>query len=678
MSDPVVMSDPDLERLGIDAVRVLAMDAIQEANSGHPGAVMALAPLGFLVWTRHLRHNPHNPQWPDRDRFVLSLGHASMLLYSLLYMSGYDLTLDDIRAFRQWGSPTPGHPERDPERGIETTTGPLGQGVANAVGMALAEKWLAARYNRPGHTVVDHYTYAFCSDGDMQEGISHEVAALAGHLKLGKLIWLYDANEISIEGSTDLSSSTNEGERFEAYGWHVQEVADGNDLASLDAAIRAAREETEQPSLIIVCTTIAFGSPNKAGSESTHGAPLGEDEIRATKENLGYPSVEPFHVDPDAHEAWLSLTRNRGRELEAEWTSRMEAYETVHPELAVEYRLLLSGELPEGWSEEIPDLEAEGAADATRSSSGKVLKGLADRLPNLIGGSADLAPSNKTDTIGGGELQAESPDGRIIRFGIREHGMGGILNGLALHGGIRPFGGTFLIFSDYMRPAIRMAGLIELPVKYVFTHDSIGLGEDGPTHQPVEQLMALRAIPNLMDLRPADPAETVVAWKVAMERTDGPAFFSLTRQKVPALDRTNPVGAEDLRRGAYTVVDAGNGQPRVILIGSGSEVHLAVQARETLEADGIGTRVVSMPSWHLFRQQDQKYIDEVLPPDVRARVSVEAGTTLGWSQWTGADGANVGIDHFGASAPSEVLYERFGITSEAVVEAARAILGGGD
>jgi transketolase len=598
-----------------------------------------------------------------------------MLIYSLLHLSGYELSLDDIRNFRQWGSPTAGHPERDPELGIETTTGPLGQGVGNTVGMALAEKWLAARYNRPGHAVVDHHTYAFCSDGDIQEGISHEVAALAGHLRLGKLIWLYDDNQISIEGSTGLSSSTDEAARFEGYGWHVQRVADGNDLVALDTAIQNARMEAERPSLISVRTVIAFGSPNKAGSESTHGAPLGEDEVRATKENLGYPSLEPFYVDPAAEAAWRALTGSRGEELEQEWADRMHAYEEAFPDLAAELKGVLAGELPPGWDEEIPDLAAEGAADATRSSSGKVLKGLAARIPNLIGGSADLAPSNKTDTIGGGELQPGSPNGRIIRFGIREHGMGGILNGMALHGGIRPFGGTFLIFSDYMRPAIRMASLMGLPVSYVFTHDSIGLGEDGPTHQPVEQVMTLRAIPNLMDMRPADPAETVVAWKMAMERSDGPTFLSLTRQKVPALDRTTPTGAEELRRGAYTLVDAGTDDPQVILIASGSEVHIAVEARETLEAEGIGTRVVSMPSWYLFQRQNQEYQDRVLPPAVTARVSVEAGTTLGWDRWTGSGGASVGIDRFGASAPAEVLYEKYGITAAGVVEAARKAVG---
>ena len=673
---------PELDRLCIDAVRVLSMDAVQRANSGHPGAPMALAPIGYLLWTRHLRHNPADPTWADRDRFVLSVGHASMLVYSLLHLTGYDLSMEEIVNFRQWGSLTPGHPELGRTPGVETTTGPLGQGVANSVGMALAERWLAARFNRAGHNVVDHYTYALCSDGDLMEGISHEVAALAGHQRLGKLIWIFDDNRITIEGGTDLSTSTDQATRFRGYQWHVQHVADGTDLVALDEALAAARADTDRPSLIVMTTRIAEGSPNKAGHHSTHGAPLGEDEISATKTNLAYPSHEPFHVDPDGLAAWRA-TADRGGELQAEWTTRFEAYRAEHPEAAEEFTRMMAGELATGWDAEIPDYESVDKADATRSWSGKVLQAVAAGVPNLIGGSADLGSSNKTDIDGGGDLSADHPDGRVIHFGVREHGMGGVLNGLALHGGIRPFGGTFLIFSDYMRPSIRLAALMGLPVTYVFTHDSIGLGEDGPTHQPIEHLMSLRSIPDLLDLRPADAAETAVAWRIAMERADGPTWLSLTRQGVPALDRTVLASAAGARRGAYVLAEAsgiqgpgadGEAAPEVVLIASGSEVGLALEAKVILEAEGTATRVVSMPSWFLFEQQDRAYHDLVLPPGVRARVAVEAGSAFGWARWIGDAGAVVGIDHFGASAPAETLYERFGVTTENVVAAARSTL----
>ena len=664
---------PELDRLCIDAVRVLSMDAVQKANSGHPGTPMALAPLGYLLWTQHLRHNPGDPAWPDRDRFVLSVGHASMLLYSLLHLTGYDLSMEEIVNFRQWGSLTPGHPELSHTPGAETTTGPLGQGVANSVGMALAERWLAARFNRPGHDVVDHFTYAICSDGDLMEGISHEVAALAGHQKLGKLIWIFDDNRITIEGATDLSTSTDQADRFRGYRWHVQHVDDGTDLVALDEALSTARADTERPSLIIMTTRIAEGSPNKVGHHSTHGAPLGEDEISATKTNLGYPSHEPFHVDPDGLAAWRAAGE-RGAELQADWSTRFEAYRTEHPELAEEFNRMMAGELAPGWDAEIPEYENVDKADATRSWSGKVLQAVAAGVPNLIGGSADLGSSNKTDIDGGGDLSAANPEGRVIHFGIREHGMGGVMNGLALHGGIRPFGGTFLIFSDYMRPSIRLAALMGLPVTYVFTHDSIGLGEDGPTHQPIEQLMSLRSMPGLLDFRPADAAETAVAWRIALERTDGPTWLSLTRQGVPALDRTVLASAEGARKGAYVLAEGSDSEPQVILIASGSEIGLALEARETLEADGTAARVVSMPSWYLFAQQDQAYHDAVLPPGVRARVAVEAGSTFGWARWVGDAGTAVGVDHFGASAPAETLYERFGVTSERVVAAARVLL----
>ena len=664
---------PELDRLCIDAIKVLAMDAVQKANSGHPGTPMALAPLGYLLWTQHMQHNPGNPGWLDRDRFVLSVGHASMLLYSLLHLTGYDLPKDEIVNFRQWDSQTPGHPEKGHTAGVETTTGPLGQGVANSVGMALAERWLAARFNRPGHEVVDHYTYVLCSDGDLMEGVSHEVAEMAGHQKLGKLIWMFDDNRVTIEGGTDLSTSTDQAHRFRGYQWHVLHVDDGSDLAALNEALEAAQAETGRPTLIITRTRIAEGSPNKVGHHSAHGAALGEDEVKATKANLEYPSEEPFFVDPDVLAAWRE-TAVRGRDLEEAWNARFEAYRGAHPELAEEFTRMMAGELPRGWEGEIQDFANVDKTDATRSWSGKVLQTVASRVPNLIGGSADLGSSNKTDIAGGGDLSADTPDGRIIHFGVREHGMGGILNGLALHGGIRPFGGTFLIFSDYMRPSIRLAALMGLPVTYVFTHDSIGLGEDGPTHQPIEQVMTLRTMPGLMDMRPADAAETAVAWRLAMERIDGPTWLSLTRQGVPPLDRTVFASAEKARRGAYVLAEASGTVPDVIVIASGSEVGIALEAQKVLEADGTPTRVVSMPSWYLFGQQDQEYRDGVLPPDVRARVAVEAGSTFGWVRWVGDVGGAVGIDHFGASAPAETLYERFGVTAAEVVSAARASL----
>ncbi len=673
LPDHADLPSPDTARLAIDAVRVLSMDAVQAANSGHPGTPMALAPAGYLLWRHHLRHNPANPHWIDRDRFVLSVGHASMLIYSLLHLSGYELSLDDLRNFRQWESPTAGHPELGEPAGVETTTGPLGQGVANSVGMALAERWLAARFNRPGHRIIDHRTWAFCSDGDLMEGVSHEAAEIAGHQKLGKLIWIFDDNEITIEGSTDLASSTDQLKRFESYGWHTQVVEGGNDLASLHDAIERARAENGRPSLISLRTTIAWGSPNKAGTAGAHGAPLGEDEIRLTKERLGYPSHEPFHVPDEARREWGRCSP-RGAGLEADWTARFEAYRAEHPEAAAELERFLAGELPDDWAEGIPDLSAETKGAATRAVSGRVLQGLAAKVPNLIGGSADLAPSNKTEIAEAGSIFAGNAAGRNLHYGVREHAMGSIMNGMALHGGVRPYGGTFLIFSDYMRPAIRLAGLMKQPVTYVFTHDSIGLGEDGPTHQPVEQLLALRAIPNLVDLRPADALETAHAWRLAVEHTDGPAFLSLTRQGVPPLSRERTPDPDAVRRGGYIFREAEGGEPTLILIGTGSELQLAVEAAEVLEGEGTPTRVVSLMSWTLFGRQDAAYRDRVLPPAVRARVSVEAGTTLGWERFIGLDGASVGIDRFGASAPAPVLYEKLGVTVEAVIARSREVL----
>ena len=661
----------DIKQQAVDAIRILSMDAVQQANSGHPGTPMALAPVGYVLFHKHLRHNPSDPLWLDRDRFVLSVGHASMLIYSLLHLSGYDLSEEDIRNFRQWGSPTAGHPEYGHAPGIETTTGPLGQGVANSVGLALAERWLAKRYNRPGHEVVDHFIYALCSDGDMMEGVSHEAAAIAGHQKLGKLIWIFDDNRITIDGGTELSSSTNQAKRFEAYGWHVTHVSDGNDLEEIDRAIIEAKRESERPSLIVVRTTIGYGSPGKAGTSAAHGAPLGQDEIIKTKENLGYPSLEPFDVENSTREHWAACLEN-GRKLQEDWQKRFSLYQEQAPDFAAEFLQVMSGELPEDWDENVPNLTAAENEDATRGWSGKVLQGVASGLPNLIGGSADLAGSNKTTINGADNLLSSSPGGRNIHYGIREHAMASIMNGMALHGGIRPFGGTFLIFSDYMRPAIRLAALMGQSVIYVFTHDSIGLGEDGPTHQPVEQLAALRAVPNLCDLRPGDAAETEIAWRVAIERTEGPSFLALTRQKVVLLDRGGMLaGAEGLRRGGYVLAEAANGTPEVILIASGSELGIILEARERLEAEGTPTRVVSLPSWYLFGRQEKDYRDSVLPPEISKKVSVEAASTFGWTRWVGASGSSLGLDHFGASAPSDILFEKFGFTVEDVVEAAR-------
>jgi transketolase len=670
---PLELPDPGTLRLSIDAVRALSMDAVQKASSGHPGAPMGLAPAGYLLWRHHLRHNPANPQWADRDRFVLSAGHASMLVYSMLHLSGYDLPMEELKNFRQWGSRTAGHPEYHETPGVETTTGPLGQGVANSVGMAIAERWLAACFNRPGHRIVDHFTYAFCSDGDLMEGISHEAAEIAGHQRLGKLIWVWDDNEITIEGSTGLATSTDQLRRFEGYGWHVERVADGNDIEALDAALRAARREARRPSLIALRTTIAYGSPSKAGTADAHGAPLGEEEVRMTKEALGYPSQEPFWVADEARDEW-EKAKERGEAFEADWRERFDAYRATHPELAERFEAFLSGELPEGWDEAIPDFSGNRKPEATRGTSGTVLQALAAAIPNLIGGSADLGPSNKTQIRESGSLMPEHPEGRNLHFGVREHAMGAVMNGMALHGGVRPYGGTFLVFSDYMRPAIRLSALMGVPVRYVFTHDSIGLGEDGPTHQPVEHLLALRAIPGLMDLRPGDAAETAEAWRLAMERNDGPSFLSLTRQGIPPLDRSRTPDPEAIRRGGYIFRETEGAEPRLILIGSGSELHLAVEAAETLEAEGVPVRVVSLPSWFLFGRQDRAYRDHVLPPSVRARVSVEAGVTLGWERWVGAEGASVGVDRFGASAPWQTVFRELGITAGAVADRARALL----
>ncbi|HEX6926034.1 MAG TPA: transketolase [Longimicrobiaceae bacterium] len=663
----------ELDQLCINTIRTLSMDAVQAANSGHPGTPMALAPLAYVLWTRHLKHNPADPKWVDRDRFILSAGHASMLLYSLLYLSGYGLELEDLKEFRQWESVTPGHPEYGMTRGVETTTGPLGQGFANGVGMAMAERHLAALFNRPGHEVIDHYTYAICSDGDLMEGVASEAASLAGHLKLGKLIYFWDDNSITIEGSTELAFTEDVLKRFDAYGWHTARVDDGNDLEAIDAAIRAAQADP-RPSMIAVRTVIGYGSPNKAGTAKAHGAPLGEEEVRLTKQNLGWPTLEPFFV-PEEALAHMRRQVERGREAQARWEERWQRYREAFPDDADALRAALERRLPEGWDADLPSFDPQDKPPATRAASAKVLNAIAKRVPWLVGGSADLAESNLTLIEGAESFQAGNYAGRNLHFGVREHAMGSILNGMAVHGGVRPYGGTFLIFSDYMRPPIRLAALMEQPVIYVFTHDSVGLGEDGPTHQPVEQLASLRAIPGLVDLRPCDANETVEAWRFAMEYDEGPVFLALSRQALPILDRTKYAGAENLRRGAYVLADAGRGEPEVILIATGSEVAVAVEAYHTLERQGIAARVVSMPSWVLFERQPKEYQESVLPSHVRARVSIEAAGPIGWHRWVGPEGQIIALTHFGESAPAKKIFEELGFTAENVVNKARCALG---
>ena len=660
----------DLEQLSIDTVRTLAMDAVQQADSGHPGTAMALAPLAYVLWMRHLKYNPANPEWRDRDRFVLSAGHACMLLYSVLYLTGYDVTLDDIKSFRQWASRTPGHPERGMTPGVEATTGPLGQGTGNAVGMAIAEAQLAAMYNRPGHEIFSHYTYFLASDGDLMEGISHEACSLAGHLKLGKLIGFYDDNRITIDGSTDLAFSDDTAKRFEGYGWHVQHVEDGNDLEALDAAIVAAQRERGRPSLIIVRTHIGWGSPHKQDTADAHGAPLGVEEIKLTKQNLGWPSLEPFYVPEDALEHWRTA-KARGARAETEWRKRWDAYRAAEPDLAAELDRRFTGRLPEGWDTALPSFGAKDA-QATRAASGKVLNAIASRMPELIGGSADLTGSNNTEIKGAGIFSATNHAGRNFHFGIREHGMGAAMNGLALHGGFIPFGGTFLIFSDYMRPSIRLAALTHLRTIYVFTHDSIGLGEDGPTHQPIEQLTALRAIPNLAVIRPSDPTEVVEAWRAAVAHRIGPVALVLTRQKVAVVDRTKFAPAAGLHQGGYVLADGGN--PDVALVASGSEVELILGAYEKLTAEGKRPRAVSMPCLEYFGKQPESYRNAVLPPGVPI-VAIEAGSPQSWDGLVGEDGAIIGIERFGASAPYQRIYKELGLTVDNVVAEAKRVSG---
>jgi transketolase len=668
-------TDTALEQLAINTVRTLAMDAVQKAESGHPGTPMALAPLAWVLWTRHLRYDPRDPGWMDRDRFVLSAGHASMLLYSVLYLTGYDLELEDLKQFRQWESRTPGHPEYGYTAGVETTTGPLGQGLANAVGFAVAEAHLAATFNRDGHAVLDHHTYFIASDGDLMEGVSHEAASFAGHFRLGKLIGFYDDNHITIDGRTDLTYSDDAGKRFEAYGWHVQHVDDGNDLDAIDRAVEAAKAETGRPSLIVLKTIIGFGSPNRADTSKAHGEPLGAEEVVLTKRNLGWPKPdETFFVPPEALDAWRSAAARRA-ESHAEWQTRYDAWKGAFPDRAAELERRWRGELPAGWDAGIPTFDEKSGSVASRAASGAVLNAIAARVPELIGGSADLAPSNNTNLKGMDTFAPDNHAGRNFHYGIREHGMGSIMNGMALHGGIIPFGGTFLIFSDYMRPPIRLASIMHRHVIYVYTHDSIGLGEDGPTHQPIEQLAALRCIPNMTVLRPADATETAEAWRTAMTHTTGPVALVLTRQKLGFIDRSVYGSARGVARGAYVLADAASAPPKVVLMSSGSEVALCIKAREKLAAEGIAARVVSVPSLELFARQDAAYRAEVLPPGV-PRVAIEAAHPMPWYRWVGDTGAVLGLERFGASAPYQRIYEELGLTVDRLVAAARQAIAG--
>jgi transketolase len=676
MQEATTLAGTELDELCINTIRTLSMDAVQKADSGHPGTPMALAPLAYVLWTRHLRYDPTHPKWPGRDRFVLSAGHASMLLYSVLYLTGYDLPLEQIEQFRQWGSATPGHPEYGHTPGVEVTTGPLGQGIGNAVGMAIAEAHLAAAFNKEGEPpLIDHRTYFIASDGDLMEGLSHEAASLAGHLGLGKLIGFYDDNHITIEGSTDLAYSDDAAVRFEGYHWHVQRVEDANDLDALDRAIRAAQGVTDRPSLIIVRSTIAFGRPNKHDTAEAHGAPLGEQEVRLTKENLGWPRAdEQFYVPDEALRAWREAGA-RGRKPREAYEKRLKDYAAKHPEEARELARRLSGELPADWRSAMPTFEASAKGLATRAASSKVLNAFAARIPELMGGSADLAPSTKTLLDDSGAFEHDNFRGRNMHFGIREHAMGAAMNGMALHGGIIPYGGTFLIFSDCMRPPMRLAALMKQHVIYVFTHDSIGLGEDGPTPQPIEQLAALRAIPGFTLFRPADANETAEAWAAAIETTHAPVALVLTRQNVPTLDRSKLGAASGLARGGYILADVEGGDPEVVLIASGSEVHIVLDARDRLEKKGVRARVVSMPSIERFEAQPREYRDSVLPPEARKRIAMEAAATMPWYRVVGDQGFVIGLDHFGASAPYQKLYQEFGLTPEHAVQKALEMLG---
>jgi transketolase len=673
-----------LEELCINTIRILSADAVQNANSGHPGMPMGFAAAGFTLWDKFLKHNPKDPSWFDRDRFILSAGHGSMLLYSLLHLTGYDLPLDELKRFRRLGSKTPGHPERGSTPGVEVSTGPLGQGFSNGVGMAIAEAWLSARFNRPGHNIVDHYTYAVCGDGDLMEGITQEAASFAGHLKLGKMVYLYDQNGITLAGASGLTFTEDVRKRFDAYGWHTVQVTDGNNIDQVAAAIREAQAETSAPSLILVRTHIGFGSPNKHDNFSSHGAALGEEELAATKKALGWPTTDKFYLPEDAV-AYFRKAIDRGAAAEADWKKSFATYQSAFPAEAAEFERMVAGRLPADWAADLPKWQPTDKAVATRVAGGMAINALAKRIPELMGGSADLNPSTETALKGQGDFQPPSDPpiamgavgggwgytGRNVAFGVREHAMGAAVNGMAAHGGVLPFSATFMVFSDYMKPAIRLGALSRLRAIYVFTHDSIGVGEDGPTHEPIEQLAGLRAIPDLVVIRPADPTETAEAWAVAAQR-NGPTLLAMTRQNVPHLDRSRAI-TPGVAKGGY-ILSEPEGAPDVILIGTGSEVSLCVKAQATLAAEGIKARVVSLPSWELFSQQDAPYQDSVLPKAITARVTVEAGATLGWHKWAGSHGEVIGIDRYGASAPGSEVMAHLGFVPETVVAAARRVV----
>ncbi|MCY1117579.1 transketolase [Bacillus safensis] len=662
-----------IELKSIATIRTLSIDAIEKANSGHPGMPMGAAPMAYALWTNHLNVSPQNPNWFNRDRFVLSAGHGSMLLYSMLHLSGYNLSIEDLKQFRQWGSKTPGHPEFGHTEGVDATTGPLGQGIAMAVGMALAERHLAETYNKDNFHVVDHYTYSICGDGDLMEGISSEAASLAGHLGLGRLIVLYDSNDISLDGDLDRSFSENVKNRFEAMNWEVLYVKDGNNIEEVTAAIEKAKQSTDRPTLIEVKTTIGFGSPNRAGTSGVHGAPLGSEEAKLTKDAYSWTFEEDFHVPSEVYDHFKEAVKDAGQKKEAAWNELFAQYEKEYPDLAAQLKLAIEGKLPENWDQEVPVYEA-GSSLASRASSGEVLNGIAKQVPFFIGGSADLAGSNKTTIKNTDDFGKNNYAGKNIWFGVREFAMGAALNGMALHGGLRVFGGTFFVFSDYLRPAIRLAALMGLPVTYVFTHDSIAVGEDGPTHEPVEQLASLRAMPNLSVIRPADGNETAAAWKLAVSSTDKPTALVLTRQNLPTIDQAPEKAYEGVEKGGYVVVEAADAQPEALLLASGSEVGLAIEAQKALEKEGIRASVVSLPAWDRFDQQSDEYKESVLPKSVRARIAIEMGASLGWERYTGLDGDVIAIDKFGASAPGETIIEKYGFTVSNVVSRVKAKL----
>jgi transketolase len=665
-------TNTDIQAKAINAIRFLSADMVQQANSGHPGLPMGAAAIAYTVWFRHLIINPSNPNWFDRDRFILSGGHGSALLYSLLHLFGYGISIDELKNFRQWGSRTPGHPEVGMTPGIDTTTGPLGQGFANGVGFAVAEAHLASIFNKPGHKIVDHYTYAIVTDGDLMEGVAAEAASLAGHLNLGKLIYLYDDNRISIEGSTDIAFTEDRGARFAAYGWHIIKVADGNNVDEIDKAIKKAKKDP-RPSLIICRTIIGYGLPTRQGTPKAHGEPPGDEELNAAKVALNWP-VDPRFFVPDEVRGHYSLAIQSGQRAENRWKKSFKAYQNEYSELASELSRRIDGTLPADWEKSLPVFTADPKGIASRAASGKVINALSAILPELVGGSADLAPSNNTKIENGSDFQPGNYSGRNLHFGVREHGMASAVIGMALHKGLRPFGATFFVFSDYLRPVLRISALSHIPSLWIFTHDSIGVGEDGPTHQPIEHLASLRCMPNMVTIRPSDANETTQAWKAAILRKNGPTALVLTRQNLPTIDRNVFASADGLQKGAYTLKDIGNGKPQIILMASGSEVSIIIEAGNKLAAEGVCVRIISFPSWELFEMQEKSYQDSVLSPDIKSRVAIEAGSTQGWHRWVGDSGIVIGIDHFGASAPIKALFDNFGLTAQNVYEKAKSLI----